>query len=105
MGVEMGKLFRKSTTRDLNGNIINWVDEADGGWIIRNRQIVNQAKYDAYLTKEDDRRVAAQAIALQVTSPTEGQRNGKSETRVDNLEKKVDDMGSKLDAILKALNK
>ena len=106
-------LKRKSVLKDMNGNIINLLDEADGGWIIRGRQIVNQDKWNQILQKEEDKRLAAQASAEQVLAPKhiEAQRAGNKEStvnppdKVDLLEKKVDNMESKLDAILKALNK
>ena len=44
-------LRKKSILRDTNGQIINWLDEANGGWIIRNRQVVNQARYDQEVQK------------------------------------------------------
>jgi hypothetical protein len=112
MGVDFNpsNLRRKSITRDMNGNIINWLDEADGGWIIRGRQIVNQAKYDAYLKAENDKMIASKAVIEQVaaTKEAEALRSGavvQSTTPTNDLEKRVNDMESKLDAILKAVNK
>ena len=104
-------LKRKSVLKDMNGNIINLLDEADGGWIIRGRQIVNQDKWNQILQKEEDKRLAAQAQAQQVSAPKhiEDLRAGKKEStpnplsKVDELEKKVDNMESKLDAILAKL--
>lgn len=99
-----GHMARKSTVRDLSGNIINMLDEADGGWIIRNRQVVNQEKMDAYIKKEQDKALAAQAVVHQVTSPNAEERVV-APSKVDALEKKVEGMETKLDAILKALSK
>ena len=106
-------LKRKSVLKDMNGNIINLLDEADGGWIIRGRQIVNQDKWNQILQKEEDKRLAAQAQAQQVSAPKhiEDLRAGKGVelptanplSKVDELEKKVDNMESKLDAILAKL--
>ena len=107
-------LRRKSILRDTSGNIINLLDESDGGWIIRGRQVVNQDKWNEILKKEEDRKLAAQAQASQVSAPAhiEAQRAGDKSTvspqkesnlKVDELEKKVDNMESKLDAILAKL--
>ena len=104
-------LRRKSILRDTSGNIINWLDEADGGWIIRNRQVVNPDKWNAILKAEEDKRIAAQAAAQPVQASPEAEAlrkgNGKSTasplSKVDELEKKVDNMESKLDAILSKL--
>lgn len=109
--VEIGTLHKKSITRDINGNIINWLDETDGGWIIRGRKVINQKKFDEYVKKEHDKQVAAQAPAQQVTSPFADQRNGMPNavkietTEKSELEKRVDNMESKLDQILNALKK
>ena len=113
MAVEFNpsNLRKKSITRDIHGNIINWLDEADGGWIIRGRRIVNQEKYDEYVKKEHDKQVAAQAAAQQVAAPAESLalRNGeKVETKVEvktDLEKRVDGMESNIAEILKLLKK
>lgn len=101
--------------RDLSGNIINLMDEADGGYIIRNRQVVNQEKFDEMVRKEKDRIEAAKAQTMQVESPNAHLRNqapviqdGQAivkDTKVDELEKKVNALDSKLDAILQAIKK
>jgi len=111
MGINIGTLYKKSILRDTSGNIINWIDEADGGYIIRNRQVVNEKKYNEYVQKEKDKRTAVTAVAEQVVASPEAQalRSGKiplttpSKTTVDELKKKVDNMESKLDAILSKL--
>lgn len=103
-------LRRKSITKDISGNIINWIDETDGGWIVRARQVVNPEKWNRFVKAEEDKKVAAQAVAEQVTAPksVENLRAGIKSTvnpqnKVDELEKKVDNMESKLDAILAKL--
>ena len=65
------RMAKRSVVRDLRGNIIDLIDETDGGYIIRKSQVVNQAKYDEILMKEADRKEAAQAIAKAVTPPPE----------------------------------
>lgn len=99
-----GHMARKSTVRDLNGNIINMIDESDGGWIIRNRQVVNQEKYQELLKKEEDKKLAAQAIIHQKVDDNAPDRTV-APSKVEALEKRVEDMDSKLDAILKAIKK
>ena len=91
MTVQVEKLFRKSIMRDMSGNIINLLDEADGGYIIRNRQVVNQEKYDALIKKEQDRIEAAKAITKQVSNPNAPDRNivpGKQ----DEMQKEIDEL-------------
>lgn len=111
--VQIGNLYRRRTMKKLNGDIIDLVDEADGGWIIRKGQVVNQEKFQQLLQKEEDRRKAAQAITHQVSVPdavaaqragTPGQTKQEPD-RVSNLEQRVNDMDGKLDAILQALKK
>jgi len=103
-GVQVGQLFRKRTVRNLDGSIRDMVDEADGGVIIANGRVVNQAKIDELAKIEEDRRTAAQAQTQQAAAPHIAERNA-APSRVEELEKKVEDMGDKLDRILKALDK
>lgn len=104
MSVNIGQLFRKRTVRKLDGSIYDLVDEADGGVIISKGRIVNQEKIDELAKKQKDRETAAQAITQQVSHPTAPDRTS-SPSKVDALEKKVEGMETKLDAILKALQK
>lgn len=103
MSVNVGHLYKKRIVRDLQGNIINWIDETDGGWIVRNRQVVNQDKINLEAAKEKDRQESAKAQ----TMPAENHVPDRVEqpSKMAELETKVNDMGNKLDAILKALNK
>lgn len=128
MSIQIGTLHKKSTLRRLDGSIINLKDEADGGDIIRNGRVVNEEKFNEIAQREEDKKKSAQAVANQVESPNAHLRNQapdknlltdmpKEEVeqnehiqviepdRVEILEKKVEDMDSKLDAILNALNK
>lgn len=116
MGVNISDhLYRKSSIKDMSGNIITLLDEADGGYIVKNRQIVNQDKWDSLVKKEKDRIEAAKAQAMQVENSNAYLRNqtqvvqeGQAiikDTQVEELEKKVNSMESKLDAILQAINK
>jgi uncharacterized protein YceH (UPF0502 family) len=100
-------MARKSVVKDLNGNIITMLDETDGGYIVRNRNIVNQEKWAEYLKKEEDKKIAAQAILHQKVDDHAPDRtvSPAQNAKVEALEKKVEDMDSKLDAILKAISK
>lgn len=118
MGINVaGHMVRKSITKDTSGNIINMIDEKDGGWIVKNRQIVNQDKWNELVQKEADKREAAKAAteAIGVSPELSALRNktgvtiedlnsakSTDEDRIDRLEKKVDE---KFDAILKLLQK
>lgn len=100
-------MARKSTVRDTSGNIINMIDETDGGWIIRNRRVVNVEKYERMLQAEEDKKIAARAIAEQITRPDAPDRtvNPTESVKIDALEKRIDNQDAKLDAILAALKK
>jgi len=104
-------LMRKSTMRDINGNIINLIDEANGGYIIRNRQVVNQERWDEMLKIEQDKREAALAVTKAIESPNAPLRNGTAQeaqkqiSKVNELEERLNKQDEKLDAILKALQK
>ena len=100
----MGDLHKKKTVRNLSGEIIDMLDETNGGWIIRNKQVVNPERYAELQKIEQDKLVAAKAMAEQVSSPTAPDRTV-APSKVDVLEKKVAGMEGKLDEILKALNK
>ncbi len=104
-------MARKSIAKNTAGQIIDWLDETNGGWIIRKGQIVNQEKYEEFKKIEEDKKLAAQAIAFQKVSndvpdrtvtATEAIQNNK---RMDDLEAKISEQDNKLDAILKALQK
>jgi uncharacterized protein YceH (UPF0502 family) len=101
------RMARKSVVKDLNGNIITMLDETNGGYIVRNRTIVNQEKWEEHLRREEDKKIAAQAILHQKINENVPDRtiNPAQNAKVEALEKKVEDMDSKLDAILKAINK
>ena len=88
----------------MNGNIINMIDELNGGWIIRNRQIVNQARWDELQKIEQDKREAAKAITHAVNNPNAPDRTVVP-SKVDALEQRVNGLDAKLDQILNALKK
>lgn len=95
----------------MNGQIIDWFDETDGGWIIQKGQIVNPDKFNEFKQKEEDRKIAAQAIAFQkvddnvpdrTVTATEAVKNS---TKLEELETRLNKQDEKLDAILNALKK
>lgn len=112
MTVHVGTLHKKRIVRGLDGRIIDWLDEADGGWIIQKGRIVNQAKYDEYVKKEEDRKKAAETQILAIKNPDQfnnpdapiEERNG-SPSRQAKLEERVDKMEETLAKILKAVTK
>lgn len=65
------RMARKKIVKDLKGGIIDMIDETDGGYIIRGRQVVNQEKWEEYLKKEADKKEAAQAMAKAIHVPPE----------------------------------
>ncbi len=103
-----GTLYKKMVRRDLSGNIIDFRDDANGGWIIRDRQIINQARIDELAKIEEDKRKAATAETNAIQAPPEviEQRLGNpsaSNAKMEVLEKRIDSQDAKLDAILLAL--
>jgi uncharacterized protein YceH (UPF0502 family) len=107
-----GHMVRKSITKDTSGNIINLIDEKDGGWIIRNRRVVNEEKWNDLLQKEQDKREAALAATKAVAASSEAQaaRNAPAgavpqSDKVAALEERLNKQDEKLDAILAALKK
>lgn len=102
--INVGRLMKKSTVRDTSGNIINMLDEVNGGYIVKNRQIVNPTRWAELQQIEKDKREAAKAITKAVTTPNAPDRTA-NPSKVDALEKRVNEMDSKLDKIIMALQK
>ncbi len=96
-------LHRKRTVRNLRGDIIDMTDDY-GRPIIAKGNIVNQQAVDEIVLKEQDKQSAAQAQTIIVDSPHAEERVA-APTKMQELEKKVEGMESKLDAILNALKK
>ena len=88
----------------MSGQIIDMFDEADGGWIIQKGRVVNQDKYDEMIRKEEDRKIAAQAVTQQVSSPMAEERT-QAPGKLEALEKRIDSQDAKLDKILETLSK
>ena len=106
MTIQVGHLYRKRTVRNLKGQIIDMVDETDGGVIISKGNVVNQAKMDEIKRKEDDKKVAARAQAEGVSVPQHiVEERASSPSKFQELEKRINDQDSKLDVILELLKK
>jgi len=97
-----GHMSRKSIVKDMNGNIITLLDESNGGYIIRNRQIVNPERWGELVQKEKDRIEASKAINLQKTDANAPDRTVVP-SKVELLEKRINEQDKKLDAILAAI--
>lgn len=103
MPVSVGQLFRKRTVRNLDGGIIDMVDQANGGVIISKGRIVNQEAVDELARKEKDRQEAATAITKPAESAINVEVRNVAPSKIDTLEKRIDAQDAKLDAILAAL--
>jgi hypothetical protein len=101
-----GHLLRKRIVRDINGNIVDMLDEAGGGWIVKQRQVVNEELWNKYQQKLEDAKQAATAPAQARVDETLPDRNVNfaQMKKQEELEAKVNEIDTKLDAILKALN-
>lgn len=102
---QVGKLFKKTIVRGMDGGIRDMRDEANGGWIVRGGQVINHEKWQEYLKIQKDKEDAAKAVAEPKI------RQDYPETRENNpvvsskLEERVDKMEETLAAILKAVSK
>ena len=103
-------MARKRLVKDTQGNIIDWLDEADGGWIVRGRNVVNQERWDREKQKEKDRAEAAMALVKQKVDENAPDRTVTPAVAQENIKKaslqdeRIDKMEAKLDKILNALN-
>jgi uncharacterized protein YceH (UPF0502 family) len=110
MSVQIGQLQKKRMVKNLREQIVDWVDETDGGVIVSKGRVVNQERWDRYQKKLADEAEALKAISKQNNDPNVPDRTivpskvNEVEKKVVSLETKVNDMDNKLDAILKAIN-
>ena len=102
-------LAKKRIVKNMNGQIIDMFDETNGGWIVQKGRVVNKERWDELLKIEQDRRDAAKAITFQkvdenapdrTVSPQEAMKN---QSKMEELETRLNKQDEKLDAILKAI--
>ena len=104
MTTVVGRLAKNKMVRDLQGNIIDWYDEAQGGWIVQKRMVVNADVWNSFQAKLKDKAESAKAATMakiredNVEAP-------QTNKKVEELEKKVENLDNKLDQILSALKK
>lgn len=104
--VNVGHLFRKRTVRNLAGQIVDMVDESDGGVIIRRGQVVNEEKVIELNKKEEDRKIAAVASTMQAEVPLAvAEERSIGPSKFKEMEDRITAQDAKLDAILAALKK
>lgn len=104
--VRVGQLYRKRVVKNTNGDIIDLMDEANGGVIVSKGRVVNQERWNEIVKVEEDKKIAAQAIAHAINNPQApiAERNA-APSKVEDLEKRINGMDDKLNAILAALKK
>lgn len=106
MSINVGHLYKKRTVRSLSGNIIDMVDESNGGVIISRGHVVNQERVDELAQLEKDRQTAAQAALQPASVPQElSEQRVAAPTKLQEMEKRIEAQDAKLDAILAALSK
>jgi len=107
MTIQIGHLYKKRTVRNLNGGIKYMEDEANGGVLIRNGQVINQQRIDEIARIEEDKRNSATAFANPVEAPksVSVEERNVAPSKLEVLEKRIDSQDAKLDAILLALKK
>lgn len=103
--VTVGHLYKKRTIRNLDGSIRLLQDDTMGGNIIVDGRVVNQEAIDILAEKEKDRQMAAtEATAVSAPQAVVEERV-LAPTKMQELEKKVEDQDKKLDLILGLLQK
>lgn len=102
------RMARKAIVKDLSGQVIDMIDEVNGGYIIKNRVIVNKERWAELQKIEEDKRLAAVASTMAITNPSAPDRtispSAESGLRKEFAEFKKD-VDSKFDAILEVLKK
>lgn len=107
MTINIGHLFRKRTVRNLGGGIIDMLDEANGGVLIRKGQVVNQERINELAKIEEDKRKAATAFAqpAEAPNPAAVEERNVAPSKMEALETKVNDMEGNIKTILDLLQK
>lgn len=102
---QVGKLFKKTIVRGMDGGIRDMRDEANGGWIVRGGQVINQEKWQEYLKVQKDKEESAKAAAEPKIRQDYPETKESNPAVASKLEERVDKMEEKLAAILKAVSK
>ena len=103
---QVGNLFKKSILRNLDGRIREMRDDANGGWIIKNYQIVNHERWDELVKIEEDKKKAAQAQSLGVVpAPEILEQRSATPSKIQELETRMNEQDKKLDTIISLLKK
>ena len=106
MATQVGTLFKKSILRDMSGRIREMRDDAHGGWIIKNYQVVNQQRWDELVKIEEDKKKAAQAQAHAVAPKQEIiEQRATTPSKLQELETRINEQDKKLDTIISLLKK
>lgn len=101
--------MKKRVVRNTSGQIIDMFDETNGGWIIQKGRVVNPERWEELQKIEQDKRDAAKAIAFQKVDAdvpdrtVTAQEAIKNQTKMEELETRLNKQDEKLDAILKAI--
>jgi hypothetical protein len=105
------KMSRNKLVKDFSGNIIDWYDDKQGGWIIQKRQVVNQEAWNKYLQIQKDKQEAASAIGKQKVDTNAPDRTvvpskvQELEQKQEAMASKIEEVDTKLDAIIELLRK
>jgi hypothetical protein len=107
MSTQVGRLAKNRIVRDMNGSIIDWFNEKEGGWIIQKRQIVNVEAWNRHMQIEKDKQESAKAVSqAKVREDYPENKPGENGSdKIKELDERVTAMDTKLDAILKAISK
>jgi hypothetical protein len=105
MSVNIGTLYRKRTVRRLDGSVRDMIDEANGGVIIANGRVVNEQAVMEINAKEADRKNSATEATQVHIAPEVAEQRVVAPSKMQELEKKVAEQDTKLDAILELLKK
>lgn len=101
MSIQVGHLHKNKIVKDLKGNIIDWYDEANGGWIIKARTVVNQERWQQHLAMLKDRAEAAKAQTMAKMRDDYPEQNPQQNEKVEKLEAELAEMKEMLKQALK----
>lgn len=105
MSTQVGRLAKNKIVKGMSGNIIDWFNEEEGGWIIQKGVVINQEAWNKHVQKEQDRLEAAKAVGMAKIREDYPEQAPHQMKKVEELETKVTAMDDKLNKILEALSK